>query len=64
MSGKILAALGLSANESGTYLGRGEWAGSTGAGTLSPVNTATGEVIATVQDTSADDYDTIVQRDQ
>ena len=64
MSGKILAALGLSANESGTYLGRGEWAGSTGAGTLSPVNPATGEVIATVQATSAADYETIVQRAQ
>jgi aldehyde dehydrogenase (NAD+) len=64
MSGKILAALGLSANESGTYLGRGEWAGSTGAGSLSPVNPATGEVIATVQATSAADYETIVQRAQ
>jgi aldehyde dehydrogenase (NAD+) len=64
MSGKILTALGLTANESGTYLGRGEWANSTGAGTLSPVNPATGEVIATVQATSATDYETIVQRAQ
>ncbi|MGY3229846.1 aldehyde dehydrogenase (NAD+) [Luteibacter sp. HA06] len=64
MSGKILTALGLTANESGTYLGRGEWASSTGAGTLSPVNPATGEVIATVQATSGADYETIVQRAQ
>ncbi|HVI55308.1 MAG TPA: aldehyde dehydrogenase family protein [Luteibacter sp.] len=64
MSGKILAALGLTANESGTYLGRGEWAGTSGAGTLSPTNPATGEVIATVQATSAADYETIVQRAQ
>jgi aldehyde dehydrogenase (NAD+) len=64
MSGKILTALGLTANESGTYLGRGEWASTTGAGTLSPVNPATGEVIATVQATSAADYETIVQRAQ
>ena len=64
MSGKILAALGLKTTESGTYLGRGEWASTTGAGTLSPVNPATGEVIATVQATSAADYETIVQRAQ
>ncbi|MEZ2416668.1 aldehyde dehydrogenase family protein [Luteibacter sp. RCC_6_2] len=64
MSGKILAALGLAANESGTYLGRGEWAATTGAGTLSPTNPATGEVIATVQATSAADYETIVRRAQ
>src|SRR3954469_11772 len=62
MSGKILTALGLTANESGTYLGRGEWASSTGAGTLSPVNPATGEVIATVQATSGADNETILQR--
>jgi len=64
MSGKILAALGLKTTESGTYLGRGEWASTTAAGTLSPVNPATGEVIATVQATSAADYETIVQRAQ
>ncbi|WP_213948500.1 aldehyde dehydrogenase family protein [Luteibacter sp. dw_328] len=64
MSAKILAALGLSTTESGTYLGRSEWASTTGAGTLSPVNPATGEVIATVQATSAADYETIVQRAQ
>src|SRR6187402_3622735 len=64
MSAKILAALGLNTTESGTYLGRGEWASGSGAGTLSPVNPATGEVIATVQATSAADYETIVQRAQ
>ncbi|WP_448096943.1 L-piperidine-6-carboxylate dehydrogenase [Luteibacter yeojuensis] len=64
MSGKILAALGLAANESGTYLGRGEWAATKSAGTLSPTNPATGDVIATVQASSAADYETIVQRAQ
>ncbi|APG02671.1 aldehyde dehydrogenase family protein [Luteibacter rhizovicinus DSM 16549] len=64
MSAKILAALGLNTTESGTYLGRGEWASGSGAGALSPVNPATGEVIATVQATSATDYETIVQRAQ
>ncbi|NID15438.1 L-piperidine-6-carboxylate dehydrogenase [Luteibacter yeojuensis] len=64
MSAKILAALGLNATESGTYLGRGQWAGTSDAGTLMPVNPATGEVIATVQASSAADYETIVQRAQ
>ena len=64
MSAKILEALGLSGTESGTYLGRGKWADTTDAGTLSPTNPATGEVIATVQASSAADYETIVQRAQ
>ncbi|MDR6643939.1 aldehyde dehydrogenase (NAD+) [Luteibacter sp. 1214] len=64
MSSKILAALDLNATESGTYLGRGEWAATTDAGTITPVNPATGERIATVQATSATDYETIVQRAQ
>jgi aldehyde dehydrogenase (NAD+) len=64
MSAKIFAALGLTANESGTYLGQGAWAATTGAGSLSPVNPATGDVIATVQATSAADYETIVTRAQ
>ncbi|MBB3227283.1 aldehyde dehydrogenase (NAD+) [Luteibacter sp. Sphag1AF] len=64
MSAKILESLGLSANESGTYLGRGQWSSTKDAGTLSPTNPATGEVIATVQASSAADYETIVQRAQ
>ena len=64
MSAKILAALGLNATESGTYLGRGQWAGTHDAGTITPVNPATGEVIATVKASSAADYETIVQRAQ
>jgi len=64
MSAKILEALGLNGTESGTYLGRGTWADTTDAGTLSPTNPATGEVIATVQASSAADYETIVQRAQ
>lgn len=64
MSSKILAALDLNATESGTYLGRGEWAATTDVGTITPVNPATGEAIATVQATSAADYEAIVQRAQ
>ncbi|SEO62259.1 aldehyde dehydrogenase (NAD+) [Luteibacter sp. UNC138MFCol5.1] len=64
MSAKILEALGLNGSESGTYLGKGQWAGTTDAGTLSPTNPATGEVIATVHASSAADYETIVKRAQ
>jgi NAD-dependent aldehyde dehydrogenases len=64
MSAKILQALGLNASESGTYLGRGEWAGTKDAGTLSPTNPATGEAIATVYASSAADYEIIVERAQ
>ena len=64
MSHEILKALGLSAELSGTYLGQGEWSKTTDAGTLEPVNPATGEVIARVHASSAADYETIVKRAQ
>ena len=64
MSHEILKALGLSAELSGTYLGQGEWSRTTDAGTLRPVNPATGEVIAAVHASSQADYETIVQRAQ
>ncbi|WP_017461255.1 L-piperidine-6-carboxylate dehydrogenase [Dyella ginsengisoli] len=62
MSHEILKALGLSAELSGTYLGQGEWSTTTDAGTLQPVNPATGEVIARVHASSQADYETIVER--
>jgi aldehyde dehydrogenase (NAD+) len=64
MSAAILQALGLSSTQSGTYLGAGEWAAPGNGGSLAPVNPATGEVIATVSATTADEYDTIVERAQ
>ncbi|WP_329740415.1 aldehyde dehydrogenase family protein [Dyella sp. A6] len=64
MSHSILSALGLAETNSGTYLGKGEWSTTTDAGTLQPVNPATGEVIATVHASSAADYETIVKRAQ
>ncbi|MBU6249021.1 MAG: aldehyde dehydrogenase family protein [Xanthomonadaceae bacterium] len=64
MSHDILKALGLSAELSGTYLGQGEWSTTSDAGTLQPVNPATGEVIATVHASSHTDYETIVGRAQ
>jgi len=64
MSHEILTALGLGASQSGTYLGNGEWSKTTDAGTLQPVNPATGDVIASVHASSAADYETIVKRAQ
>ena len=60
----ILKALGLTADNSGTYLGKGEWAKTQDAGVLEPINPSTGEVIARVHASSISDYETIVQRAQ
>src|SRR5690606_27502507 len=60
----VLTALGLSDNESGTYLGNGEWSKTDDAGVLEPVNPATGEVLARVRASSQADYETIVERAQ
>jgi aldehyde dehydrogenase (NAD+) len=64
MSASILKALGLSESNSGTYLGNGEWANTTDAGVLEPINPSTNEVIARVHASSASDYETIVTRAQ
>ncbi len=64
MTHPVLTALGLSDNESGTYLGNGEWAKTSDAGVLEPVNPTDGTVLARVQASSQDDYDTIVERAQ
>ncbi len=58
----VLSALGLGADESGTYLGRGEWSKTSDAGIIEPVNPATGDVLARVHASSQSDYDTIVGR--
>jgi aldehyde dehydrogenase (NAD+) len=60
----VLASLGLSDAESGTYLGRGEWSKTRDAGVIEPVNPTTGEVIGRVFASSQADYDTIVERAQ
>ena len=62
MTHAVLSALGLGDNESGTYLGNGEWSKATGAGVLEPVNPTDGSVLAKVQATSREDYETIVGR--
>ncbi len=64
MSHPVLTALGLTAVESGTYLGNGEWSQTRDAGVLEPVNPTTGEVLGRVHASSQADYDLIVARAQ
>lgn len=64
MTHPVLAALGLGDNESGTYLGNGEWSKTKDAGVLEPVNPTTGDTLGRVQASSKADYDTIVERAQ
>ncbi len=64
MTHPVLTALGLSGSESGTCLGHGEWSKTSDAGVIEPVNPSNGEVLARVQASSQDDYDTIVERAQ
>jgi len=60
----VLNALGLGANESGTYLGNRQWSKSTDAGVLEPVNPSNATVLATVQASSHADYETLIERAQ
>ena len=64
MTHPVITALGLGDNESGTYLGNGEWARTRDAGVLEPVNPTDGAVLARVQASSQEDYETIVERAQ
>ena len=64
MSASLLQSLGLSATNSGTYLGQGRWSEATGAGVLHPTNPTTGEVIAEVQATSESDYEAVIAHAQ
>ena len=64
MAHPVLTALGLTAVESGTYLGNGEWSKTSDAGVLEPVNPTTGEVLGKVHATSRSDYETLMTRAQ
>lgn len=64
MTHPVLTALDLTDNESGTYLGNGEWSKTSGAGMLEPVNPTDGAVLAKVQATSNADYETLIERAQ
>src|SRR3990167_6816994 len=60
----VLTALGLSDNESGTYLGHGEWSATGDAGVIEPINPSTGDILARVQASSEADYEIILERAQ
>ncbi|MDP1636249.1 MAG: aldehyde dehydrogenase family protein, partial [Gallionellaceae bacterium] len=62
MSTTVLSALGLGADNSGTYLGNGEWSKTTDAGVLTSINPATGEEIGRTYASSKADYDIIMAR--
>jgi len=62
MTHPVLAALGLTDNESGTYLGRGEWSKTRDAGVIEPINPSTGEVLGKVYASSEADYAIILER--
>ncbi len=64
MSHAVLSALGLGADNSGTYLGHGEWSTTTGAGVLTSIDPATGEAIGRSYASSQADYDLIMTRAQ
>ena len=64
MTHPVLTALGLSDNESGTYLGRGEWSATNDAGVIEPINPSNGEILGRVQASSQADYDLIMERAQ
>ena len=64
MTHPVLTALGLSDNESGTYLGHGEWSQTRDAGVIEPVNPSNGDVLGRVYASSQADYDLILERAQ
>ena len=64
MTHAVLTALGLTAQESGTYLGHGEWSKTRDAGVIEPVNPGNGEVLGRVYASSQADYELILERAQ
>jgi aldehyde dehydrogenase (NAD+) len=64
MTHSVLTALGLGDQESGTYLGSGEWSKTADAGMLEPTSPADGSVLSQVQASSQADYERIVERAQ
>ncbi len=60
MTNSILSALGLSPANPGTFLGNDTWSTTTNAGTLEPVNPATGSPLAKVYAASQTDYETMI----
>ena len=64
MFADTLHHLGLAAENSGTYLGGGEWATGADAGTIESVNPTTGEVLGHVHATTPEQYERMIQNAQ
>ncbi len=62
MNHPVISALGLTGDESGAYLGQGQWSSTQDAGVIEPVNPSTGDVLARVHASSESDYETIIER--
>ncbi len=62
MTHPVISALGLTGDESGAYLGQGQWSSTQDAGVIEPVNPSTGDVLARVHASSESDYETIIER--
>jgi len=64
MTHPVLAALGLGAQNAGTYLGNNEWSSTRDAGLLESVNPADGQAIGQVFASSEADYALLMERAQ
>lgn len=64
MSQQLLASLGLAEQNSGTYLGQGEWSKTQDAGLIHANNPSRNETIASVYASGEADYDTLMARAQ
>src|SRR3546814_12512488 len=62
MTHPVLTALGLSAVESGTYLGNNEWSSATDAGVIETFSPTSGELLAKAHADSAADSATLLER--
>ncbi|MFL5351842.1 aldehyde dehydrogenase family protein [Archangium sp.] len=62
MSHPLLDVLGLSERNPGTYLGSGEWSGTSPDADLQVVNPSNGQHLARVSSASAEDYETLMRR--
>jgi len=61
---EFLKSLGINKNNPGAYFGEGQWSATTDHGSKQAINPSTGEVIASVYSSSADDYERVVSNAQ
>ena len=62
MTHALLDVLGLSERNPGSYLGNGEWSGTSQDADIQVVNPSNGQHLARVSSASAEDYETLVRR--